>query len=156
MLLRYARPSDAPDLTHNCFPEQAPGQVREYLSWCLAQQAKGRIVRLVAQVDGQVVANGQLGILRDRGEIGSLVVAIPYRRNKIGTALIQALIGIARQRQVRTLEITAHTEPPWLQAWYQRLGFVFHKNHVFPGGERVAILLLALAKEIGECPKERA
>ena len=70
--LRPARQTDAFDLHRNCFPEQTLDEVRDYLRWCLAQHARGRIVRLVAEADGQVIANGQLALLHDRGEIGKL------------------------------------------------------------------------------------
>jgi len=136
--------ADAADLHGNCFPEQTLDEVEDYLRWCLTQQAKGRIVRLVAQVDGQAVANGQLTIQRNQGEIGSLVVAPAYRRRGIGTALIGALIEEARRHQVQAVEITARLDAAWVQAWYQRLGFVCIDEHDF-GDERVAVLRIALA-----------
>jgi ribosomal protein S18 acetylase RimI-like enzyme len=145
--VRSVRSTDAADLQQNCFSEQALDQVQDYLRWCLTQQAKGRIVRLVAEMDTQVIANGQLTILRDRGEIGSLVVAVPYRQRGIATALIQALIDTASEYGVRILEITAHTDRPWIRAWYERLGFTFQRDHTFPGSERVAVLQMALTHQ---------
>jgi ribosomal protein S18 acetylase RimI-like enzyme len=122
------------------------------------RQEKAHIVRLVAEVDGQVVANGQLTILRDRGEIGSLVVAAPYRRRGIGAALVRALVEEARQRRVRTLEISASTDAPWIRAWYQRLGFTFKRTHAFPGQEQVAILQMTIVSHDKEtqCPPTTA
>jgi ribosomal protein S18 acetylase RimI-like enzyme len=123
------------------------------------QRARGHIVRLVAEVEGQVVANGQLTLLRDKGEIGSLVVAAPYRRRGIGAALVQELIDKARERDVRTLELSAPADTPWIQAWYQRLGFVPQGTHTYPGPERVVILRLELArhdKEARQCPLAKA
>jgi ribosomal protein S18 acetylase RimI-like enzyme len=143
--IRSASLADAADLHANCFPEQALNEVQDYLRWCLAQQAKGRMVRLVAEADGLVVANGQFAILRGQGEIGSLVVAPAYRRRGIGTALISALIEQARRGQMHTIEITAHLDKPWVQAWYQRLGFAYTSEHDF-GDERVAVLHMALAR----------
>jgi ribosomal protein S18 acetylase RimI-like enzyme len=146
--------TDASDLHRNCFLEQTLKQVRSYLQWCQAQQAKGRMVCLVAKVDGQVVANGQLTIQRNQGEIGSLVVAPAYRRRGIGTRLIRALMDEAHRRQLQTVEITAHLDAPWVQAWYQRLGFVYAGEHDF-GNERVAVLHMAIAGHQGRanpCP----
>ena len=136
--------ADAADLHDNCFPEQTLGEVYDYLRWCLTQQAKGRLVRLVAEVDGQVVANGQLTILHNQGEIGSLSVAPACRRQGIGTALIEALVEQARRHQVHTVEITAHLDAPWVQAWYLRLGFVYAGEHNFGDGP-VAVLHMTLA-----------
>lgn len=149
---RPPRWSDALDIQRNCFPEQTLKEVQDYLRWCLDRQGKGRLVRLVAEADGQVVASGQLTLLRDRGEIGSLVVAEPYRSRGIGTALVQALVEKAREHQVRTLEISASTDAPWIQAWYERLGFTFRRTHTFPGQEQVAILQLTLNGHEQETP----
>jgi ribosomal protein S18 acetylase RimI-like enzyme len=156
--LRSVQLSDAFDLHHNCFSEQAFDQVYDYLEWCESEQAKDRIVRLVATEDGQVIANGELAIRRDWGEIGSLVVAAPCRQRRIGTALIGALIAQARAHKVRTLEITARADTPWIRAWYERLGFVFQRDHTFPGQEQVAILHMALDDhdEEAQCPPTKA
>jgi GNAT superfamily N-acetyltransferase len=139
-----ARPTDALDLRRNCFPQRPLCEIAEYLRWCTERQAKGHIVCLVAKVDNQAVANGQLTILRSEGEIGSLVVAAPYRRKGIGTALLQALIAKAREANVHTIEITARADTPWIEAWYRRIGFVFQGVHTFPGDEQVAVLRMTL------------
>jgi ribosomal protein S18 acetylase RimI-like enzyme len=139
--------TDALDLHHNCFPEQSLDEVQDYLRWCMNQQAKGRMMRLVAEVDGQAVANGQLTLLRDRGEIGSLVVAAPYRRRGIGTALVRALVEHAREHNLRTIEISASPHAPWIRAWYERLGFVYQGSHTFPRQEQVAILQMTIVSQ---------
>ena len=77
VVLRPVRLSDAEDLQRHCLPEQPLADVQRYLQWCLAQIEKGRMVRLVAEVDGQVIGGGQLTIHRCDAEIGSLVVASP-------------------------------------------------------------------------------
>jgi ribosomal protein S18 acetylase RimI-like enzyme len=143
--LRLALPSDASDLHKSCFPEQTLEKTQEYLRWCLAEQTRGRLVCLVAEENGQAVAIGQLALLRNKGEIGSLVVSRDYRRKGIGTALVQALIEQARQRHLHTLEITANVNTPWIRAWYERLGFTYRREHDFPG-ERVALLTMDLTQ----------
>jgi ribosomal protein S18 acetylase RimI-like enzyme len=150
--------TDAFELFHNCFPEQTLDQVQSYLSWCLDHQARGRLVRLVAEIDGQTIANGQLTLLRDHCEIGSLVVAPAYRRRGIGTMLVRALIKHARQRNLRTVEVSASVETPWIRDWYERLGFEVQGTHTFPGSERVIILHMLLANYDKEtlCPPKTA
>ena len=143
--LRPAAPSDAHSLHEACFPDQTLDQVREHLRWCLAEEEKGRLVCLVAAANGQAVAIGQLAVLRDAGEIGSLVVAPAQRRQGIGTALVYALIERARQRHLRAVEITADVQRPWIRAWYERLGFVCRREHDYPG-ERVAVLTMDLTQ----------
>jgi ribosomal protein S18 acetylase RimI-like enzyme len=115
-----------------------------YLRWCVAQAEKGRMVRLVAEVEGQAVGNGQLSILRDKGEIGSLIVAAGYRRQGIGNALLDALIDAARERGLSEVEISADATVPWVRAWYERRGFSFVEERVLSGGERIAVLRMEL------------
>jgi ribosomal protein S18 acetylase RimI-like enzyme len=143
--LRPAAPSDAHSLHEACFPDQTLDQVREHLRWCLAEEEKGRLVCLVAAANGQAVAIGQLAVLRDAGEIGSLVVAPNCRRQGIGTALVRALVERARQRRLRAVEITANVEQRWIRAWYERLGFTHQREHDYPG-ERVAVLTMDLTQ----------
>jgi ribosomal protein S18 acetylase RimI-like enzyme len=143
-LIRPVRLADASDLCRNCFPEDPPGNVESYLRWCLTHEDRGRIVRLVAEVDGRVVGNGQLSLSHDQAEIGSLVVAAPYRGRGIGTALVQALVEHAKKHNLRTVEISASTDAPWIQAWYRRLGFVYQRSHTFPDQEQVIFLEMNL------------
>lgn len=138
--VRRAQATDAADLCRNCFPEQTLPEVENYLSWCLSRAVRGRLVRLVVEVEGQVVASGQLAIHRGRGEIASLVVAPAYRRQGMGTALLQALMTEARQRQVEVLEMMAHAEASWVLAWYQRCGFEPVQRRVLPPDEPVVVL----------------
>jgi ribosomal protein S18 acetylase RimI-like enzyme len=146
-VLRPARIKDAAALWRNCFSQNTLDETREYLAWCLRQMEKGRVVRLVAEADGQAVANAQLTLRRDRAEIGSLVVAEGYRRRGIATALVAALTDEARKRGVQYLEIGARASEPALIALYQRWGFA-------PGPEKELPQLasenrlLYLAKEL--------
>jgi ribosomal protein S18 acetylase RimI-like enzyme len=141
--VRQLNATDAPDLHYNCFPDQSLPEVKDYVGWCLREQAHGRLVCLVAELEGQAIASGQLALHCGNGEIGSLIVAPSQRRKGIGTALVRALIAQARQRDVRTLEISADVESPWIRAWYERLGFTYQREHVFPD-ERVALLTIDL------------
>ena len=141
--LRPVQPSDVSDLRKNCFPDLSLSVVLDYVRWCLLQMDKGRMLRLVVEADGQVVANGQLTIRRSWGEIGSLIVAPRYRRQGIGKALLGALVKEAHKRQVHTLEILADPAVPWLQAWYQEHGFSYCGAKILPRDERVAVLRMS-------------
>ena len=142
--VRPVRLSDAADLHRHCYPQQAQEAVTDYVRWCLSQRRNGHIIRLVAEVDGKAVANGQLAIYRDKSELGSLIVAGTHRRRGIGGALLRALIDAARERGVQDLEIAAHPDADWVQAWYRRLGFVQRREHTFPGDERVLVMRMSL------------
>jgi GNAT superfamily N-acetyltransferase len=121
--LRPVRASDGTSLCQRCFPDQRTEDVLYYLDWCLKQARRGRMVRLVAEVDGQVVGQGELAIHRRQGEIGSLIVSPSHRRQGIGRALLRALIDAARERDLARVEIAASREAPWTEAWYEREGF---------------------------------
>jgi N-acetylglutamate synthase-like GNAT family acetyltransferase len=144
-LVRAIRPTDAGDLHRNCYPEQPLGELRTYLNWCRTQMAKGRMERLVAEVDGHAVGNGQLTIRRREGEIGSLVVAPAHRRRGIGRSILAALVSRAAQHGVQVLEIAATEEAVWLRAWYERLGFVPSERQILPRGQRIVVLRMVLA-----------
>jgi ribosomal-protein-alanine N-acetyltransferase len=121
--IRPAQLDDADALHRHCYPAQVLEDVRDYLAWCLRQADKGRIVRLVAEVDGQAVGNAQLTVWGSEGEIGSLVVAEGYRRRGLAKRLLAELIAEARQRDLAALEIRVCECQPAILAFYERLGF---------------------------------
>jgi ribosomal-protein-alanine N-acetyltransferase len=150
-VVRRLRAADAVDLQGNCFPEQPLGAVQTYVDWCLRQMEKERLVRLVAEVDGYTVANGQLTLQGDQAEIGSLIVAPAYRGRGVGRQLLRALIAEAQRRGIRTLVLAASAQEPWLRAWYEREGFVYAGERLLPRGERVSVLQMQLGdKRKGE------
>jgi ribosomal protein S18 acetylase RimI-like enzyme len=122
-IIRPARRGDAEALQRNCYPEHALEDVENYLSWCLRQAEKGRIVRLVAEVAGQAVGNAQLTVWGWEGEIGSLVVAGEYRRQGLASQLLTRLVAEARQRELIDLEISVCGCQPAILAFYERMGF---------------------------------
>lgn len=151
IVLRSLHLSDAEDLQRHCFPDQPLADVRDYLCWCLAQIDKGRMVRLVAEANGQVIGSGQLTIHRSAAEIGSLVVAPCWRRQGIGTALLKALIDSAQAHGVQALELRASVYQPWLQRWYAGLGFLPDGERTLSGNERV----VAMRRLLNSPPAER-
>ena len=146
-ILRPARIEDAEALWQNCFSQNTLDETQEYLGWCLRQAERGWLVRLVAEADGEALANAQLTLWPDRGEIGSLVVADGYRRRGIATALVEALTEEAGKRGVQQLEIGARASEPALMALYQHWGFALEREIELPhvsGGDCV----LYLAKKL--------
>jgi GNAT superfamily N-acetyltransferase len=143
-VVRRLRASDAADLQRGCYPDQSLDMVQAYADWCLRQMEVGRLVRLVVEVGGRAVANGQLTLQGEQAEIGSLVVAPAYRRRGIGGQLLRALIAKARRHGVCSLVLAASVEEPWLRAWYEREGFGHARERVLPREERVWVLHMAL------------
>jgi GNAT superfamily N-acetyltransferase len=123
VLIRPARLEDAEALYRHCYPEASLDDVRDYLAWCLRQANKGRILRLVAEVDGQAVGNAQLTVWGQVGEIGSLVVAEAHRRHGVARKLLAALIAEARRRGLVALELSASEEQAAILTFYQQMGF---------------------------------
>ena len=121
--LRPARREDAAALHESCYPDADPEDVDFYLAWSLRQVQKGRMVRLVAEVDGRVVGNAQLTVWGSEGEIGSIVVAESHRRQGLARRLIAALVAEAHARDLDALEIGVHRDKPHIWAFYESLGF---------------------------------
>jgi ribosomal protein S18 acetylase RimI-like enzyme len=142
--LRPARLEDAESLWRNCFSQDTLDATREYLAWCLKQTERGRVVRLVAEVGGETVANAQLTLWPGQAEIGSLVVAEEHRRQGIAAALVVALTEAARQMGVRRLEIGARASEPGLIALYRRWGFAPYQKIEPPrlSGDDCAIYMI--------------
>lgn len=122
-VIRPARLEDAADLHRHCYPEATLGDVQDYLAWCLAHARNGRILRLVAEVDGQAVANAQLTVWGDMGEIGSVVVAQDQRRRGLARQLITSLVDEAGRRGLQAVEIAVDERQPAILAFYRGLGF---------------------------------
>jgi ribosomal protein S18 acetylase RimI-like enzyme len=121
--LRPARLEDARALHESCYPEADAEDVGFYLAWSLRQVQKGRMVRLVAEVDGCVVGDAHLTVWGSEGEIGSLVVAEAHRRQGLARRLIAALMAESRARKLVALEIGVRRDQPYLQVFYESLGF---------------------------------
>lgn len=143
-IIRPARMEDAEALWRNCFSQDTLEATREYLAWCLKQMEKGRVVRLVAEVGGETVANAQLTLWPNRAEIGSLVVAAEHRRQGIATALVATLTEAARQMGLQRLEIGARASEPGLIALYRRWGFAPYQKIELPrlSGKDCAIYMI--------------
>jgi ribosomal protein S18 acetylase RimI-like enzyme len=122
-VIRPARLADAESLHQHCYPEARFEDVRDYLAWCLRQGEKGRIIRLVADMDGEAVGNAQLTVWGQTGEIGSLIVGQAYRRQGLARRLLVDLIEQARTLALVALELEVSENQPAILALYQRLGF---------------------------------
>lgn len=120
--------SDVPDLQRNCFPQDPPESVTDYVKRALRFVERGKAAHLVAESDGQAIANAQLICWRSRAEIGSLVVAESLRGRGIGTALIEALSDAAAELGAEQIEIGAEKSDQRVLCLYQRLGFSPYKE----------------------------
>lgn len=126
--LRDARLEDAPAIQRALFPDRPLPVVKEMLSYAFQLRREGRGVVAVAEVDGEVRAAAQLSIRDDGGEIHDMIVAEGWRERGLGRALIGYLIGAARGRKVRRLEIAAASSNARALSLYERLGFAVDRT----------------------------
>lgn len=140
--------SDIEDLQRNCFPEDSPESVADYVKRALHFVEQGNAAHLVAETGGQAVANGQLICWRKRAEIGSLVVAEPMRGRGIGTALIEALGEAAADLGAEQIEIGAEKSNQRMLGLYERLGFCPHKEVCVSGNGHDYDHIIYLVKPI--------
>ncbi|MDR9402248.1 MAG: GNAT family N-acetyltransferase [Halothece sp. Uz-M2-17] len=100
----------------------------------------------VIECQGEVIACGQLRNFGDDQELGSLVVAKPWRDRALGTALTQHLI--AQATQPLYLECLGKR----LVAFYTRFGFVSVKWQDLPRSLQLKFGLSQLAKTLFRIP----
>ena len=165
--IRHAEPSDADQLTRladavSAEPEgwlisvagewRSAGDERRFLK---ALRRYPHAAVFVAE-SGDGVLIGRLSVGRDPhpasthvADVG-LMVAVGARRQGVGTALLQAAVGWARETDVRKLELHVF---PWNEAamaLYERFGFEregYRKRHYRRGGEYVDAILMAYEVE---------
>jgi len=145
--IRPASMGDAEALHRHCYPDATLDTVRDYLAWCLRQMPKGRIVRLVADVEGQAVGNLQLTVWGSVGEIGSLVVGEGFRRRGLARLLLTTAMEEARRRGLEVVEIAVRSGEAGPLALYQSLGFELAwdaKKELSHSRSPVPILLLRM------------
>jgi len=134
-IIRPARLEDAEALHRHCYPAYPFEDVRDYLAWCLQRAERGQIVRLVAEVEGQVVGNVQLTVWGQDGEVGSLVVSEGFRRQGLARRLVTAVMAEAKQRALVSLEISGYDGETTTLAFYERLGF--HRVRTMPDPQAI-------------------
>lgn len=151
--LRLARQSDAGDLRRNCWPERSERSVRMRLSDMALRQERGAAWGVVAVVEGQAVAYGQVVRWLNGGEISDVIVSEPLRRHGIGRALVERLIEMAREAGMPEVEIgAAESNPPALNL-YRSLGFRERRRMMLDlgnGAEPVVYMCLALNSDAQE------
>jgi GNAT superfamily N-acetyltransferase len=121
-----------------------------YWRACLARQAAGERVALIATLDGRIAGYAYLSWRSqypafqalDIPEIGDLRVGEPYRRRGVGTAIIRRCERLARARGCAAigLGVGLYADYGSAQRLYIRLGYaldgagVTYANHTLPVG----------------------
>ena len=123
LTLRLVQIEDALALQLACWPERTLNAVRVWLDSTISRQQRDLVWGLVAQVNAQIVAYGQVARWGRIAEISDLIVAEGYRCMGVGTQLIETLLAIAREQGLPEVEIGAAVANPRAAALYRRLGF---------------------------------
>jgi ribosomal protein S18 acetylase RimI-like enzyme len=113
-----------PTLHQSCWPQLSYDQVLSLISDSVRRGKHGFAWGLVAQVEGEVIGFGQVACWGNRSEISDLIVSSNWRGYGIGTALIKALLEIARQSNFTEVEIGALETNHAALRLYRRLGFI--------------------------------
>jgi ribosomal protein S18 acetylase RimI-like enzyme len=98
----------------------------EWLAKRLVSIEKNEIIHLVAEVDGRVVAGGE--IAKHRGHmshVGTLGIAVKngYRRIGIATKLIETLIREGKRQGLKLIILDVYENNHHARALYRKLGF---------------------------------
>jgi RimJ/RimL family protein N-acetyltransferase len=102
----------------------------EWLGKRLAEIEKGSLVILVAEVDGRLVANSEVGQrtpqFPEMSHVGVLGIAIlkNARGVGLGTALMESLIQLAKQMNLRVVILDTFATNNIAQRLYKKVGFV--------------------------------
>lgn len=141
LTFRPARRTDMSPLHASCYARRPPAQFRDSFRRALEAQKAGRLLLVVAErEDKKLIGSGRLVSMPDKVEIADLAVAPPYRRQGVGTALIDVLTRIAAHAGFSRVEIGVMAANVQALALYERLGFKRAKEIALPGAVRALIL----------------
>jgi RimJ/RimL family protein N-acetyltransferase len=161
VIVRRAEPSDAEGLTRlgEAVGSEPEGWLVTTNGWRAVSDERRylRAIRrypnaavFVAEDEGRIV--GRLSIARDQhpasrhvADLG-LMVAMSYRRQGIGTRLLEAALDWARHSEVRKLELHVFPHNEAAIKLYEKFGFVqegYRRGHYRRGNEFVDAILMA-------------
>lgn len=161
VIFRLARNQDLQQLRDNCYPETDWRPFLDHYTYLLKWQENGRCAILVAETVSQtasltpdlenrpveiptIVGSGQLIWRPNKAEIAELAILPVYRNRGIGTAIIQILTQIAREKNTKVLEIGAAVENQSALRLYRRLGFGNERIFRLPDAQKAIFLSVQL------------
>lgn len=98
----------------------------EWLGRRLAQIDKGELIDTVAEVDGKVIANSEVGkrsgLMSHIGDLG-IAIKLGYRGIGIGAAIMKTLIEESKKEGLKILILDHFASNTTARALYQKMGF---------------------------------
>ncbi len=141
--IRLARPGDAASFYASCYRNLEWTQFTKRFDSSLYRQSAGKLLYLVADTGGRVIAGGKLVSYDGYLEIADLMVSPAWRNQGLGTALITLMLNIAAELKIGDIEIGVLQQNVRALALYQRLGFVHDRELSMPGKPPAYILVYA-------------
>lgn len=153
--IRHATPDDAWDVVrvhfdsvHHVAAKDYPVEILNEWSPPVSEERvrkflnNGADVKLVAQVNGDVVGFGEL--LTDKNQLGAVYVASSAVGRGVGKSIMACLEDIAKQKNVTFLEMESSvTAFPF----YQKLGYVTVKHSLHRLGNGLEMACIKMRKD---------
>ena len=101
-------------------------QEAEWLGRQLADMEKGQLIRIVADINGNVIANSQLQLLNGvSSHVGYINIGIrqQYRNIGIGTQILNTLITHAKKVGLKLLILSVFSTNEHARYVYEKVGF---------------------------------
>ena len=137
---RLVQEEDRRPLHCTCYSNYNTLQFRDLFNHLMRRQEQGRCFWIVIVIGDSIIGNGQLIVYSTSAECANLFVIPEYRRQGIGTALIEVLTAVAYHLNITNLEIGVSIDNPRALALYQRLGFQEDRHLQLPDSKSSIIL----------------
>lgn len=126
--IRPVKLEDAPTLQKNCLSADTLDMVENVLKNDMEAMNKGDKVRLVADLEGEVIGNLELVFSHHplefhTSEIYTVVVDPRFQRKVIATKLIETALKIARERRQKIVKIGVEAKNVPAERVYTKAGF---------------------------------
>ncbi len=97
---------------------------------------------VLLEEDGQIVAYGGVQIAYDEAEIELVAVSEMYRRCGRGTAVMEDLLNIARERGAKRVYLEVRVSNASAQMLYLKCGFhgLYCRTRYYPDGEDAIVM----------------
>jgi ribosomal protein S18 acetylase RimI-like enzyme len=151
VVIRKASSKDATSLHKNLFQGRMLSKVRDFLLKDLEMMDKGDMIRLVAEVNGEVVGNIQIYFKFDHplfhhtAEMHTVRVFENYRRIGVATKMIESALMLSKQKNIEIMTVWVDGNNIPATHLYHRAGFTEYgrlKNGIKRNGQYTDYVLL--------------
>jgi ribosomal protein S18 acetylase RimI-like enzyme len=150
-VIRKASFKDATSLHKNLFLKRTSSKVRDFLLKDLEMMDKGDMIRLVAEVNGEVVGNIQIyfkfnhPLFHHTAEMHTVRVNKNYRRIGVASKLIESALILSKQKSVEIMIVWVDGNNIPATRLYHKAGFTEYgrlKNGIKRNGQYADYVLL--------------